>query len=163
MISIEKVTLNVGVGGAGEKLEKAKKLLQKISGQKPIETVATKRVPTWNIKQGMVIGTKVTLRGKKATDVMTRCLEAIEKKVKESSFSSDGNFSFGVKEYIDVPGFKYDPELGMFGFDVCITLKKWGYRVGKRKRAPGKVPKKHRITKAEAVDFAKKLGIEVVS
>jgi large subunit ribosomal protein L5 len=163
MISIEKVTLNVGVGGAGEKLEKAKKLLEKLSGQKPIETAATKRVPTWNIKQGMIIGTKVTLRGKKAADVLNRCLEAVENKIKASSFTDDGNFSFGVREYIDMPSMKYDPELGMFGFDVCITLRKWGYRVKKRKRAPAKIPKKHVITKAEAMDFAKKLGIEVVS
>jgi len=156
MISIEKVIVNIGVGGPGEKLEKAKKLLEKLTNEKPVETICTKRIPTWNIRPGMQIGTKVTLRGKKAIEFLEKCLEAVDRKIKEKSFDERGNFSFGILEYMDVPGFKYDPEIGMFGFDICVTLKKWGYRVRKRKREKRNIPKKHIIKKAEAIEFIKK-------
>jgi large subunit ribosomal protein L5 len=156
MISIEKVTVNIGVGGAGEKLEKAKKLLEKLTGQKPIEAVAKKRIPTWNVRPGLAIGAKVTLRGKKAIDFLNLALDAVDRKVKESNFDSMGNFSIGIHEYIDMPGFKYDPEIGILGFDVCATIQKWGYRVKKRKRKTSKVPRRHAVTKAEAMEYFKK-------
>ena len=132
MISIEKVTLNLGVGAAGENLEKAKKLLEMVSKQKPIETKGKKRIPTWNVRPGVPIGTKVTLRGKKAEEVLSTLLDSVERKLKKSNFDQLGNVSFGIHEYIDIPGFKYDPDIGMLGFDVNVTLQKWGYRVKKR-------------------------------
>jgi len=156
MISIEKVTVNIGVGAAGEKLEKAKKLLEKLTGQKPIETKSKKRIPTWNIKPGLAIGAKVTLRGKKAEDFLKTALESVDRKVKDSNFDELGNFSFGVHEYIDVPGFKYDPEIGMLGFNVSATLDKWGYRVKKRKRKPAGIPKKHAVKKSESIEYFRK-------
>ena len=155
MISVEKVTLNIGVGGAGEKMERAKLLLERLAGQKPIETVGKKRIPAWNVKPGFPIGTKVTLCGKRAGDVLNRCLDSVDRKLRERNFDATGNFAFGVREYIDVPGLKYMPEIGMFGFDVCVTLKKHGYRVKKRKRKQTGIPKRHFITKTEAVDYAK--------
>jgi large subunit ribosomal protein L5 len=156
MISIEKVTVNIGVGAAGEKLEKAKKLLEKLTGQKPIETTAKKRIPTWNLKPGLAIGTKVTLRREKAKEFLKMVLESVDKKVKQSNFDNLGNFSFGIHEYIDVPGFKYDPDIGILGFDVNVTLQKWGYRVKKRKRKTSHISKKHNITKEESEEFFKK-------
>jgi len=156
MISIEKVTVNIGVGTAGEKLEKAKKLLEKLTGQKPIETLGKKRIPTWDVKPGSPIGTKVTLRGKRAIDFLNLALDASDRKVKESDFDVMGNFSFGIHEYIDVPGFKYDPDIGILGFDVSATVQKWGYRVKKRKRKTAHIPKKHNVTKAESLEYFKK-------
>jgi large subunit ribosomal protein L5 len=155
MIKIDKVTVNIGVGGTGEKLEKAKKLLEKLTEQKPIETVARKRIPTWNLRPGVAIGTKVTLRGEKAKKVLNTTLDAIDRKVHESNFDNLGNFSFGIHEYIDVPGLKYDPLIGMLGFDVNTTLRKWGYRVSKRKRKTARIPKKHMITKQESIEYFK--------
>ncbi|MFH0986531.1 MAG: 50S ribosomal protein L5, partial [Candidatus Micrarchaeota archaeon] len=156
--SIEKVTLNIGAGAPGDKLEKAKKLLEKIAGQKAVETKTNKRIPTWDVKKGSAIGTKVTIRDKgKIKDLLVKCFEANDNKLKDSSFDMNGNFSFGVKDYIDVPGMKYDPEIGMFGFDVCITMKKWGYRVSKRKQRTAKIPAKHIIKKAESAEFIKNM------
>ncbi|MBI1973517.1 50S ribosomal protein L5 [Candidatus Micrarchaeota archaeon] len=156
MIGVEKVTLNIGTGAPGEKLEKARALLEKLAQQKPVETHSRKRIPTWNLKKGMSIGTKVTLRGKKAAELVNKCLDAVDHRLKPSSFDGQGNFAFGVREYIDVPGFKYDPAIGIYGFDVCVTLKKWGYRIAKRKRKQTGIPKRHFISKEEAIEFAKK-------
>jgi large subunit ribosomal protein L5 len=163
MISVEKITLNIGVGTAGETLEKAKKLLVKFTEQKPVETKSIKRIPAWDLKKGTSIGAKVTLRGKKAEETLNRCLDAVERKIKKRSFAEGGNVSFGVREYIDIPGFKYDPDIGMFGFDVCITLKKWGYRIGKRKLKKAGMPARHILKKDEAIDFmVKKFNVEVI-
>jgi len=137
MITIEKITINIGVGQAGEQLEKAKNLLKKLTGQQPIETKTKKRIPTWGVRKNMSLGTKVTLRGKKAEEFLTKCIESVDKQIKTKSFDEKGNFSFGVKEYIDLPGVKYDPDIGVFGFDVCVTLKKWGYRTTKRTMKKG--------------------------
>ncbi len=156
MISIEKVTVNIGIGAAGEKLEKAKKLLEKLTGQKPVENKSDKRIPTWNIRPGLAIGTKVTLRGKKAIDFLNLSLDARDRKVKDSNFDNLGNFSFGIHEYIDVPGFKYDPDIGILGFNVSTTLQKWGYRIKKRKRKTATPPKRHLITKSESIEYFKK-------
>jgi len=156
MISVEKVTVNIGVGTTGEKLEKAKKLLQKLTERKPIETKSKKRIPTWDLRPGVAIGTKVTLRGESAKKFLNLALDSVERKVKPSNFDNLGNFSFGVHEYIDVPGFKYDPDIGILGFNVSATLDKWGYRVKKRKRQTSRIPKKHMITQAESIDYFKK-------
>ncbi len=162
MIKVEKVTINIGAGAAGERLEKAKKLLEKLTGQKPIETVSKKRIPNWGIRKGLPIGAKVTLRGKKAKEFLKKCLEAVDNKIKESNFDANGNFSFGIKEYIELPGEKYDPEIGMFGFDVCVTIGKQGYRVKRRKIKKSKYPKRHSVKKEEAIEFIKKeFGVEV--
>ncbi len=163
MINIEKVTVNIGVGTAGEKLEKAKKLIEKITGQKPVQTVTNKRIPTWGVRKGLAIGTKVTLRGKKAEEFLNKCLDAVERKIKAKSFDENGNFAFGIREYIEIPGIKYDPEIGMFGFDVCVTLKKKGYRVKNRKIKKSKYPKRHAIKKEDAIKFIKeKFNVEVL-
>jgi large subunit ribosomal protein L5 len=73
-----------------------------------------------------------------------------------------GNFSFGIKEYIDLPGMKFDPDIGIFGMDVCVTLERRGYRV-KRKRLKSKVGKKHLISKQEAIEWVKReFEVEIV-
>lgn len=162
MISIEKVTINIGVGQAGEQMEKAKQLIEKLTGQKAIELKTQKRIPTWGVRKGLALGTKTTLRGKKAAEFLEKCIDAVDKTLKEKSFDEFGNFSFGIKEYIDLPKIKYDPEIGMFGFDVNVTMKKWGYRTAKRKIKKTKIPKKHRVTKQESINYAKeKLGVEI--
>ena len=83
--------------------------------------------------------------------------------MEERKFIQIKKQEFGIKEYIDMPGVKYNPDIGMFGFDVCVTLNKWGFRIKDRKRKRQKVPSSHRITKEEAIDFTtKKLNIEVI-
>lgn len=154
-IAIEKITLNMGVGEAGDKLDNASTLLQRLAGRKPVRTHARVRNPVFKIKKGDPIGTKVTLRGNAARDFLAKALDAADKTLNASSFGSDGNFAFGVREYIDFPGAKYDPKIGMAGFDVCVTLKRKGYRIKHRRRRTHAVPRTHRITRAECIEFAK--------
>ena len=154
-IVLDKVTLNVGVGGEGEPLENALALLERITGQKPAKTKARSRNPTFNIRKGDFIGTKVTLRGAKAKEVLSRAVESIDSALKETSFDANGNLSFGIKEYIDFPGMKYDPKIGMMGFDVSVTLVKPGVRVARRRIASRRLSRKQRVSKEEAQDFMK--------
>jgi large subunit ribosomal protein L5 len=159
---IDKVTVNIGVGSPGERLEAAKELLSRLTGQKPIETLAKKRNPVFKLRKGLPIGAKVTLRGKAAKEFLEKALLAKRKILKEKNFDKTGNFSFGITEYIDFPGAKYDPQIGMFGFDVCVTLKRKGKRVAVRKIARSKIGKSHLIKKEEAIEFAKSnLGVKV--
>ncbi|HIH19701.1 TPA: 50S ribosomal protein L5 [Candidatus Micrarchaeota archaeon] len=155
-VFLEKLTLNIGAGEGGQALENARTLLERISSRTPVTTLAKTRNPTFNIRKGDAIGTKVTLRGKPASDVLTRALQAVENKLKEKSFDSFGNVSFGVREYIDFPGVKYDPKIGMLGLDVCVSLRKKGVRIAKRRRAQRKLPRKQVVSLTEASEFMKK-------
>lgn len=155
-ILIEKVTVNMGIGEPGENLDNAKELLARLSGgKKIIETASKRRVPSFHLRKGLPIGVKVTMRKKNAEEFLKKALAAKKNTLKEKNFDSTGNFSFGIAEYIDFPGVKYDPSMGMYGFDVCVTLKRKGERVSKRKLRKSKIGKSHRITKQEAIEFAK--------
>lgn len=162
-IFVEKVTLNIGVGQAGIALENAKGLLKEITGRTPVETLAKVRNPVFKIKKGDPIGAKVTLRKSVAVDILKKSLKARKNKLSRKMFDRFGNLSFGVSEYIDFPGIKYNPKLGMMGFDVCVTLSRPGRRVNLRKRRKGKIGKNHRITPEHAMEFMKKeFGVEII-
>lgn len=162
-IVVDKITVNMGVGSAGESLEKAKNLLKRITNKNVVETKAKVRNPTFKIKPGDKIGVKTTIRGAEAIEFLKRAFDAVDFKIKESSIDDLGNFSFGVAEYIDFPGVKYDPNIGILGFDVCVTLKRaGGTRVAKRRRAAAKIGKDHLITKEEVVEFLKQFKVEMV-
>jgi large subunit ribosomal protein L5 len=154
-IGIEKVTLNIGAGKNPEKLDKGVKLIATISGKKPIKTITNKRIPAWGLRPALPIGCKVTLRKSAAVELLKRLVEGVEKKLKDSQFDNEGNISFGITEYINVPGVKYDPDIGLMGFQVCITLQRKGFRVKRRKLLTKKIAKSHKITKPEAIQFMK--------
>jgi large subunit ribosomal protein L5 len=161
-VQIEKVTVNIGTGQPGEKLDNAKALVERLAGKKAIETNAKRREPAFRLRKGLAIGTKVTLRGKEAEAFLEKAFAAKRKVLKEKSFDRRGNFSFGVAEYIDFPDAKYDPSIEMYGFDVCVTLKRPGKRVSQRKIRKSKIGRKHLITKDEAVEFVKtRFGVKV--
>jgi large subunit ribosomal protein L5 len=151
-IRIEKVTLNIGCGN-DVPVDQAKTLLERITERKVVLT-KTKKRSTFNVPKGKTIGCKTTIR-EGSEEFIKKMFKAKENKLKSSCFDSTGNFSFGVKEYIDLDYMDYDPKLPILGFDVCVTLQRPGYRV-KRKRMPRKLGKKHVITKEEAMDFVKK-------
>jgi large subunit ribosomal protein L5 len=155
-IVIEKVTVNIGVGAPGDKLEQAKSLLARLTeNRKPVETQARRRDPVFKLRKGLPIGAKITLRGPSAKTFLEKALIAKRKLLKQSNFDKQGNFAFGVHEYIDFPGAKYDPAIAMFGFDVCVSLGRRGRRVIARKIRSSKIGKAHRISKEEAMEFAK--------
>ena len=155
-IRIEKITLNVGVGEAGDKLEKAILMLKKLTEMKPILTKSNKRIPTWSVRPGLTIGAKLTIRGKKITNLLKNLLEARDNTLSKKNFDDKGNFAFGVPEYIEIPGIEYIPEVGIIGLEVAVTLERPGFRIKKRKYNKRKVSTKHRIKKEETIDFMKK-------
>lgn len=152
-LRIEKVTVNMGVGSAGEGLDHAKELLERLTDKKPIETKAKTRNPVFNLRKGLPIGAKVTLRGKEALEFLEKAFTANKNTVKESYFDKFGNMSFGVAEYIDFPGIKYDPTIGMVGFDVCVTINRKGKRVKIRRIRKSTIGKKHLVTAEESKRF----------
>ncbi|RMF55294.1 50S ribosomal protein L5 [Candidatus Woesearchaeota archaeon] len=154
-IKIEKVTLNVGAGKDQNKLKKGMTLLKNITGISPVKTFTNKRIAAWGLRPGLPIGCKLTIRGKKAEELAKRLLEAKENSLKEEQFDDNGNVAFGIHEYIDIPQLEYDPNIGVMGLEVCITLQRPGFRIKRRKIMKRKIPRNHRITKKEAIEFMK--------
>ena len=101
----------------------------------------------------MPIGCKLTLRKNKATKILPSLLEAVDNRLRETQFDENGNMAFGIHEYINIPGVKYDPKIGIMGLEVCITLERPGYRIKRRRLLTRKIPTKHRISKQEAINF----------
>lgn len=160
-IRLSMVTLNIGAGQAGEKVEKAKKLLEKVSGKNAVITKGRKR-STFGVSRGRPIGAKATVRGSDATALLKRLLEATGNKLKASQFDRQGSFSFGIRAYIDIPGVKYDPALGIMGMDVAVTLRRPGFRVATRRLKQQRIGKTHRITPADAIAWTQKnFGVTV--
>lgn len=159
---IEKIIVNMSVGKSGEPLEKAATILQQLTGQKPCKRKAKKSIRDFGIRKGEPMACIVTLRNDKAREFIKRALQAVENKVSKRSFDKQGNFSFGIKEHIDIPGTKYVPELGIHGMDVAVTLSRKGQRVKYRHKAESRVGVKHRLTPEEAIEFVQdEFGIQV--
>lgn len=152
-IRIEKVTLNIGAGKDQTRLEKGLVLLNAVTNSTPIKTITNKRIQEWGLRPGLPIGCKLTLRKDKAIKMLPRLLEAVDNKLREKQFDNNGSIAFGIHEYIEVPGVKYDPKIGIMGFEVCVTLERPGYRIKRRKFMARRIPTRHRISKQEAIDF----------
>lgn len=148
---IVKVTVNIGVGESGERLQKAAKVLEMLTGQKPSIRRAKKTIRDFGVRKGEPIAVMVTLRREKALEFLRRVLPAIGNKLKASWFDMHGNVSFGIREHILIPGVRYDPEIGIFGMDVAVTIERPGYRVARRRRARSRIPVRHRVTREEAM------------
>lgn len=155
-IGIHKVVVNIGVGEGGERLVKAEKVLEMFTGQKPVRTLARMTNRDFNIRKHMPIGCKVTLRGKTAEDFLKRAFWVKEYKIAEYSFDKEGNFSFGIADHTSFEGVKYDPEIGVFGMDISVVLRRPGARISERLREKKKLPKRQRITREKGIEFAKK-------
>lgn len=155
-IHIEKLTLNVGAGRDQEKLDKGMKLIEYLTGVKPVKTITHKRKQAWGLRPGLPIGCKVTIRGEDKKELIRKFIEAKDNSLKNTQFDNNGNVSFGVHEYINIPGVKYNPEIGIMGFQIAITLSRPGKRIARRRLGKNKVPEKQRVSKEEAIDFMKK-------
>ena len=154
-ISVEKVTLNIGAGTDQAKLERGIKLIGNITGSTPVKTFTKKRIQEWGLRPGLPIGCKLTLRKNKAVELLKKLLEAKDNTLQVSNLDGEGNISFGISEYIDIPGIEYDPEIDIMGLQVCITLKRKGFRIKRRDIKRREIPRRHRIKKEEAIDFMK--------
>jgi large subunit ribosomal protein L5 len=160
-ISLEKVVINIGVGKSGEPLERAKNGLEELTSRKPTQCGAKNNVRDFGIHKGEPIGAKVTLRNTHALEFAKRIIQAKNNQLRKSSFDNYGNISVGISEHIDIPGAKYNPDIGIFGMNVCISLSRPGYRI-LNKNNPRKLGKNHRISKDEAIEFFKNLGVEII-
>ncbi len=155
-IKIEKLTLNVGAGTNQDLLKKGSKLLKNLTGVEPVKTVTNKRIPAWGVRPGLPIGCKISIRSKKKIeDLLARLILAKENKLKKDFFDKEGNVSFGIHEYINVPGLEYDSEIGIIGFQVTATLSRPGYRVKRRRKLSRKIGKAHKISQEESIAFFK--------
>lgn len=153
---IEKVIVNFAVGQSGVPLEKAKKVCEQLTEQKPVESKAKQTIREFGIRKGEPIACKTTLRGHQADVFLEKALRAKDKILNEKNFDVYGNFSFGIKEHIDLPGIRYDPDIGVLGFEVCVTMERSGYRVKRRRLQPKKIPQTHKLTKEEVIRFITK-------
>jgi large subunit ribosomal protein L5 len=97
------------------------------------------------------------LRKKEALELLKRLFEAKDNTLQVSNLDNEGNISFGINEYIDIPGVKYDPDIGIMGLQVCITLKRSGFRVKSRALKRHAIPRKHRVKREDAIDFMKNM------
>jgi large subunit ribosomal protein L5 len=160
---VEKVVVNIGVGEAGERLMKAQRVIEMVTGQKPVQTISRTINRDLAIRKGMPLGCKVTLRGESAQGFLDKALEIRERKIPVYSFDKEGNMSFGIADYTDFPGMKYDPEIGIFGMDVSVVLRRAGNRVTQRATLRRRLPPKHRVDRDEALQFMRdKFSVEVV-
>ena len=155
-IRVEKVTLNIGAGKDQTRLEKGIVLLNTIANATPVRTVTSKRIQEWGLRPGLPIGCKLTLRKERAIKILPRLLEAVDNQLREKQFDNNGNVAFGIHEYIEIPGVKYDPKIGIMGLEVCVTLERPGYRIKRRRLLQRKIPTRHRISKQEAIGFMAK-------
>jgi len=153
VVKILKVTLNIATGKSGEPLEKAKKVLTQLTNKTPTTKQAKKAIKDWGVRKGEPIAAVVTLRGNDASEFLKRALDAVSNKVNESSFDDYGNFSFGIKEHIEIPGTRYVPELGIFGATIHVTLGRPGYRIRSRAIRPSKIGRNHYVSREDAVKF----------
>ena len=154
-VKIAKATVNIGVGESGERLARAEQLIINILDQKPVRTISKVTNPEFGIRRGQPIACKVTLRNEKADKAVKMVLDGIGNNLKASQFDAQGNVAFGIEEHIDIPGMRYDPDIGIFGMNVAVTFEKPGYRIKRRKIQHKKVPNKHQVTKEETMEFMK--------
>jgi large subunit ribosomal protein L5 len=149
--TIEKVVVHMGVGEGGRQLKNAEGILEDVTGQQSVRTVAKATLPDFGIRQGDPIGAKVTLRGADAREFLEMALPLADISAKQ--FDETGNFSFGVDEHTEFPSQEYDPNIGIFGLDVTVNLVRPGYRVRKRDKRNRQIPSSHRLTPEDAISF----------
>ena len=160
---IEKVTVNIGVGEAGERLEKAQSVLNDITKHTSIQTLSKTVNKDLALRKRMPIGCKVTLRGSNAEQFLKNAFETRENRIADYAFDEQGNMSFGIPDHTLFKDQKYNPDIGIFGMDVCITMEKPGYRIKRRRIQRQKIHQKHKVKRNETIEFfMNSFNLEVV-
>lgn len=127
---IEKVVINMGMGGASQNikvLDAAVEEMTKITGQKPMVTKSKKAISNFKIRENMPIGCKVTLRGHRMYEFLDRLINMAIPRIRDfrgvplRSFDGRGNYTLGLKEQIIFPEIEYDKVEKVHGMDICIV------------------------------------------
>lgn len=161
-VILEKVTVNICVGNDKPGMLKAEKLIKLLTNKTPVKACAKKRLATWQIRVGLPIGYKVTLRGEDANEFLKWILKSKGNKLKKSSLDNQGNFALGVSEYLDLTGMKYDADIGIMGFELMATFRRAGFRIKSRRLQKAKIPQRHKVTPQEVVSFMESnFGVKV--
>jgi len=129
---IEKVVVNVGIGSIiASKDEKAQEAITRditlITGQKPLVTLAKKAISAFKIREGMPVGLKITLRGKRMYDFLSRLVNIVLPRTRDfrglnsNSIDEDGNLTIGIKEHIIFPEISQEDLRRIFGFEITVV------------------------------------------
>ena len=161
---ITKVTVNIGVGEGGQRLQLAEQVLEILTGMKPSRTLSKKTNRDLGTRKGAPIGCKVTMRGDDRIEAFLKdAFWVREHTLPEYSFDDQGNLSFGVSDYTDFPKQKYDPDIGIFGMDINVVLERPGHRVSRRRRRESRVPRSHMVGRVESKTwFVERFGLNIV-
>merc|ERR1712062_26557 len=149
---IRKLCLNICVGESGDRLTRASKVLEALTGQTPVFSKARYTVRSFGIRRNEKISVHCTVRGPKAEEILERGFKVKEYELRKENFSHNGNFDFGIQEHIDL-GIKYDPSIGIYGMDFYMVMGRPGMNVRHRRRKTGRVGFPHRLTKEDAMKW----------
>merc|ERR1712228_180710 len=143
---IAKLCLNICVGESGDRLTRAAKVLESLTGQTPVFSKARYTVRSFGIRRNEKIAVHCTVRGAKAEEILEKGLKVKEYELRRVNFSETGNFGFGIAEHID-------PSIGIYGMDFYVVLSRPGYSIAYRRRKKSRVGFEHRITKADSMKW----------
>lgn len=127
---LEKVVINIGVGdavGNAKALEAAVNDLTIIAGQKPVITKAKKSIANFKVREGMALGTKVTLRGERMYEFLDKLINVALPRVRDfrgvsaTAFDGRGNYALGLKEQLIFPEIEYDQVERVTGMDIIVV------------------------------------------
>ncbi|NHN59768.1 MULTISPECIES: 50S ribosomal protein L5 [Halorussus] len=149
--TVEKVVVHMGVGEGGRELADAEEIIEDVTGQQSVRTLAKATKPEFGIREGDPIGAKVTLRDEDAAEFLEKALPLAD--IAARQFDETGNFSFGVEEHTEFPSQEYDPNVGIYGLDVTVNLVRPGYRVSKRDKITRSIPSGHQLTAEDAIAY----------
>jgi len=127
-------------------------VLKDLSGQSPITSKARYTIRSFGIKRFEKIAANVSIRGKKAEQILDKGLKVKEYELRRKNFSQTGNFGFGIQEHIDL-GIRYDPSIGIYGMNFFVVLGRPGFDISCRKRRVGTIGAQHLISKEESMKW----------